>query len=94
MRTIIDRTAPALKQGATAAAVAAALFLGGALGAVDVAQAHERAGSKQQVSTQASAGQSTDRQRTKRAYLGRAPWICTPSGFGRTASCFQRASLK
>ena len=26
-------------------------------------------------------------------YLGRSPYICTPSGFGRTASCFQRAGL-
>ncbi|AFL49929.1 hypothetical protein ABIE78_004288 [Sinorhizobium fredii] len=23
-------------------------------------------------------------------YLGRAPYICTPSGFGRTSSCFLR----
>lgn len=27
-------------------------------------------------------------------HLGRAPWICTPSGFGQTASCFQRASMQ
>lgn len=33
-----------------------------------------------------------DRSSTKRAYLGRAPWICTPSGFGKTARCFQRSS--
>lgn len=26
-------------------------------------------------------------------HLGRAPYICTPSGFGRTATCFQRAGL-
>lgn len=32
--------------------------------------------------------------KSKRVYLGRAPWICTPSGFGRTATCFLRASLK
>ncbi len=25
-------------------------------------------------------------------YLGRAPYICTPSGFGRTSSCFLRSS--
>lgn len=31
------------------------------------------------------------KNRTKEAYLGRAPWICTPSGFGQTARCFQRA---
>ncbi|WP_018238382.1 hypothetical protein [Ensifer sp. BR816] len=24
------------------------------------------------------------------SYLGRAPYICTPSGFGRTSSCFLR----
>jgi hypothetical protein len=27
---------------------------------------------------------------TKSAYLGRAPYICTPSGFGRTSKCFAR----
>ena len=27
------------------------------------------------------------------AYLGRAPYICSPSGFGRTSHCFLRASL-
>lgn len=32
--------------------------------------------------------------RTKRAYLGRAPYICSPSGFGRTASCFLRAGAE
>ncbi|HEV7305682.1 hypothetical protein [Ensifer sp.] len=26
------------------------------------------------------------------AYLGRAPYICSPSGFGRTSHCFLRAS--
>jgi len=24
------------------------------------------------------------------SYLGRAPYICTPSGFGRTSRCFAR----
>jgi hypothetical protein len=28
----------------------------------------------------------------KKVYLGRAPYICTPSGFGKKASCFLRAS--
>lgn len=32
------------------------------------------------------------RKRTA-AYLGRAPYICSPSGFGRTSHCFLRASL-
>lgn len=32
------------------------------------------------------------RKRTT-AYLGRAPYICSPSGFGRTSHCFLRASL-
>ena len=32
------------------------------------------------------------RRRTT-AYLGRAPYICSPSGFGRTSRCFLRASL-
>ncbi|MCX8279133.1 hypothetical protein OSJ77_02915 [Phyllobacterium sp. 0TCS1.6C] len=27
---------------------------------------------------------------TKASYLGRAPWICTPSGFGQTSRCFPR----
>jgi hypothetical protein len=26
----------------------------------------------------------------KASYLGRAPYICTPSGFGRTSTCFAR----
>ena len=28
-----------------------------------------------------------------RAYLGSAPWICSPSGFGHRSKCFRRASL-
>ncbi|MEI2299597.1 hypothetical protein [Ensifer sp. MJa1] len=32
------------------------------------------------------------RKRTT-GYLGRAPYICSPSGFGRTSHCFLRASL-
>lgn len=31
---------------------------------------------------------------TPNRHLGRAPWICTPSGFGQTASCFRRGSLR
>lgn len=27
------------------------------------------------------------------AYLGRAPYICSPSGFGHTSRCFLRSSL-
>lgn len=27
------------------------------------------------------------------SYLGRGPYICSPSGFGRTSHCFQRASF-
>lgn len=30
------------------------------------------------------------RPRTKKAYLGRASYICSPSGFGRKSSCFKR----
>lgn len=40
--------------------------------------------------------ESAGRQKAVRAqevYYGRAPYICTPSGFGRTASCFLRAKL-
>lgn len=32
-------------------------------------------------------------RKTTAAYLGRAPYICSPSGFGRTSHCFLRASL-
>jgi hypothetical protein len=28
--------------------------------------------------------------RMQHVYLGRAPYICTPSGFGRMATCFRR----
>jgi hypothetical protein len=28
------------------------------------------------------------------SHLGRAPYICTPSGFGHLAHCFLRSSLK
>jgi hypothetical protein len=28
------------------------------------------------------------------AYLGRAPWICTPSGFGQVATCFERGDMR
>ena len=27
-------------------------------------------------------------------YLGRAPWICTPSGFGQIATCFERGEIR
>lgn len=27
-------------------------------------------------------------------YLGAAPWICSPSGFGQRSKCFLRASLR
>lgn len=30
---------------------------------------------------------------TKKIYLGRAPYICGPSGFGNRSKCFLRASL-
>ncbi|WP_104662940.1 hypothetical protein [Ensifer adhaerens] len=32
-------------------------------------------------------------RRRATAYIGRAPYICSPSGFGRTSRCFLRASL-
>lgn len=28
------------------------------------------------------------------AYLGAAPWICSPSGFGHRSKCFRRTSLR
>ncbi|MBA8881472.1 hypothetical protein [Phyllobacterium myrsinacearum] len=33
---------------------------------------------------------STSRKISDVSYLGRAPYICTPSGFGRTSRCFER----
>lgn len=33
---------------------------------------------------------SNSRKIMKVSYLGRAPYICTPSGFGRTSRCFER----
>ncbi len=32
--------------------------------------------------------------KTKRVYLGRAPYICSPSGYGQKARCFLRSSLQ
>jgi hypothetical protein len=29
----------------------------------------------------------------RKIYLGQAPYICGPSGFGHTSKCFARASL-
>ncbi len=37
---------------------------------------------------------SSNSGRTVRPYLGRATWICTPSGFGKTARCFQRSRIQ
>lgn len=34
----------------------------------------------------------TPMRRRTTAYLGRAPYICSPSGFGRTSHCFLRTS--
>lgn len=31
-----------------------------------------------------------DLQKVSYGFLGHAPYICTPSGFGRTSSCFRR----
>lgn len=44
-----------------------------------------------------SAAGASDRVRTRagigRQPLGRAPYLCTPSGFGRTATCYLRGSV-
>lgn len=34
----------------------------------------------------------TNRRSTRKTYLGSAPYICSPSGFGRTSSCKLRVS--
>ncbi len=44
-----------------------------------------------------SAVEAGERVRTRagigRRPLGRAPYLCTPSGFGRTATCYLRGSV-
>jgi hypothetical protein len=40
----------------------------------------------------ASAAQSN--KNLRKVYLGRATWICTPSGFGQKARCFQRSRVQ
>lgn len=44
-----------------------------------------------------SATETGDRVRNRagigRQPLGRAPYLCTPSGFGRTATCYLRGSM-
>jgi hypothetical protein len=44
-----------------------------------------------------NAVETRDRVRTRagigRQPLGRAPYLCTPSGFGRTATCYLRGSV-
>jgi hypothetical protein len=35
--------------------------------------------------------EKTSRTDQKPRQLGRAPYLCTPSGFGRTATCYLRA---
>jgi hypothetical protein len=46
--------------------------------------AKKTAGIKPVIATQRAA------KAVRTTYLGRAPYICTPSGFGRTSSCFLR----
>ncbi len=70
-----------------------ALLVG--IGSAGIAEARERAGdakSKRYVATQPAPKRVIGQERLKRVYLGRAPWICSPSGFGRRANCFLRAS--
>ena len=50
---------------------------------------------KQRARAEADADRADHRAvSTAKRPLGRAPWICTPSGFGQTASCFRRGSLR
>jgi hypothetical protein len=76
-----------------AAASILALLVG--IGSSGIAEARERAGdvkSKRYAATQPAPKRVIGQERLKRVYLGSAPWICSPSGFGRRASCFLRAS--
>ncbi|WP_155765312.1 hypothetical protein [Mesorhizobium erdmanii] len=74
----------------------AAAALANAIGFVSQGQAHETPflptvtikHPNAPVTTKSSVATS------KYAYLGSAPYICTYSGFGKTASCFLRASLQ
>ena len=46
---------------------------------------------KREVSTPEKVAAMTPRVQTvSYGFLGQAPYICTPSGFGRTSSCFRR----
>jgi hypothetical protein len=50
---------------------------------------------KQRARAEADADRADHRAvSTANRHLGRAPWICTPSGFGQTASCFRRGSVR
>jgi len=82
-----------MRRKTVSAGVIAILIGLGSAGAADAEEGAEAVKSRQPVAAQASAKRVAARTDAKRVYLGRAPWICTPSGFGRTASCFERASL-
>jgi hypothetical protein len=79
------------------------LFVGSLSLAVMTGSAPEVYGSETQVpgitnsqpapSTEAAKPERHSVQPT-RLYLGSAPYICTLSGFGRTARCFLRASVQ
>jgi hypothetical protein len=58
---------------------------------VKAVHAYSAPAAKQQVKAQPKLGakQASVRKVSSR-YLGRAPYICSPSGFGRTSRCFAR----
>lgn len=83
------------------AALLCAGVFGFAMISAQSAQANER-GSALQLSSQDRAalarGEAEPRQGVRPGFgigrrpLGRAPYVCTPSGFGRTATCYLRGS--
>jgi hypothetical protein len=75
---------------AIAAAVAASTY-----GTVAFAEGADQAElfTKSSTSSVALKKNTTSALRSKKVYLGRAPYICGPSGFGTKSTCFLRASL-
>jgi len=80
------------------------LFLAGALPLVLLAgtvtspshagQSDQSASSRNIQLAAVSDGSVVKKTLKRRTYLGHAPYICGPSGFGQTSSCFLRASFR
>lgn len=92
------RKEPGRRGGATAAAVAAIVCAltvpAGAQGAhMSLRQTSDIGTASRPSSPDRAAKSQRKAIGVQEAYYGRAPYICTPSGFGRTASCFLRVRL-